>query len=476
MRGYIFYINIIFILIIILIEKRNPLYTLFWITILILAPYLGFVLYLLLGLKYFRRRRAEKFSDWKSARKGSIIRTSDRPDLLKWKQLISYLEISTQNKLTKNNRMEIFIRGPKLFERMIEDLKNAEEFIFMEYYIFHDGQLTRKISEILIEKARAGKRVKLIIDGASTVRNSKLKELRKAGCEVKRFFPWNILFLKIANLRVNYRDHRKLTVIDGKIGYTGGFNIGDEYLGKGPLGPWRDTAIRISGECVRDLQREFMYFWGMVTKTKSEALDQAKLPVGEDNDVPSVQDDHGDTKYLQVVSSGPNYDYRTMRDNFLKIILEAQRYICIQTPYFVPDEFILEALRLAATSGVNIKIMIPEKADHIFMKWVNQYFAGELLDLGVEIYRYQKGFIHSKLILADNEIVSVGSANMDYRSLYQNFEVNVNIYDEEIVRMFHQIFKHDIRSAHRFSKKLYSKRDVLVKLKESVFRLLAPIL
>ncbi len=179
---------------------------------------------------------------------------------------------------------------------------------------------------------------------------------------------------------------------------------------------------------------------------------------------------------MQVVSSGPNYQFRTIRDNALKLIMKAQRYIYIQTPYFVPDDTVLDALKIAALSGVKIKIMIPDKPDHYFVYWVNQYFSGEVLDLGIEIYRYSRGFLHSKFIVVDDEVVSVGSANFDYRSFYQNFEINVNIYEKDIAKTFKEIFKNDMRFSHRIIGSEYSKRGYYIKLKESICRLLAPIL
>jgi len=474
LREYILYINVLFILIIILIEKRNPLYTLFWIMILILAPYFGFVLYLFLGLKFQKRRRAEKYYKWKFSHSRDIIGAADRADLNKWRQLISYLDISSKSKLTTSNAVEIFTLGRKFFDRMKADIENAQKSVNLEYYLFRYDGLGREMAELLIRKVKSGVNVKIIIDGASSVDKSMLKSLSEAGCQVRRFFPWHFLFLKIASLRVNYRDHRKLTIIDDKIGYIGGFNIGDEYLGKGELGNWRDTAVRIHGDCVLELQKEFYFSWGIVND--KDDFDLLELPYRTDSRDVLSPEQLVDATYMQVVSSGPNYQYRTMRDNFLKIILEAQRYIYVQTPYFVPDEIILEALKVAATSGVKIKIMIPEKCDHIFMKWVNQYFAGELIDLGVKIYRYRNGFLHSKLVLADDEVASVGSANFDYRSLYQNFEINVNIYDTAMVREFARIFRDDARLSDQIFTKQFKNRGILAKCAEAVFRLLAPIL
>ncbi|MGF6907195.1 cardiolipin synthase [Fusobacterium sp. PH5-44] len=474
-KEYIFYINIIFVLVIILIEKRNPLYTLFWITILLLTPYVGFVLYLFLGLKFRKRRVSEKFYKWKFSRSREIINTSERPDLFKWKQLISYLEVSSMNKLTSLNSLRLFTDGNKFFDKIKEDLKNAKESINVEYYIFKYDGLGQDIVDILVDKAKEGVDVKVIIDGASAVNKKIIKRITAAGGSVKRFFPWHFLFLRIASLRVNYRDHRKLTIIDDKFAYIGGFNIGDEYLGKGKLGNWRDTGIRVFGEAVLELKKEFYFSWGIVNK-RDFVIEDSKYAYETEVIENLIADKGQHGAYVQVVSSGPNYQFRTMRDNFLKIILEAQKYIYIQSPYFVPDESLLEALKVAATSGITIKIMIPAVNDHVFMKWVNQYFAGELLEFGVEIYQYDKGFLHSKFIIADDEIASVGTANFDYRSFYQNFEVNINIYQKEIVSSLREEFHNDMKHSKRLYTSQYAKRSIWVKFKESIFRLLAPIL
>ena len=182
------------------------------------------------------------------------------------------------------------------------------------------------------------------------------------------------------------------------------------------------------------------------------------------------------SEHMQVVSSGPNYQFRTIRDNALKMIVQAKKYIYIQTPYFVPDDNVLDALRMAALSGVEIKIMIPDKPDHLFIYWINQYFVGELLDLGVEVYKYNRGFIHSKLIVVDDEIVTTGTANFDCRSFYQNFEINVNIYEKDVAVKFREIFLKDIDFSSRLLRSEYSKRSAYIKLKESICRLLSPIM
>ena len=440
----------------------------------ILAPYFGFIAYLFFGVSFSKKRVVNKYYKWKFLQSKKVMGFSHYKELVKWEQLISYIEISSKNRLTSLNTSKIFVDGHSFFTAMMEDLKSAKTTISMEYYIFRDDKLGNKIADILIQKASEGVKVRLIIDGAGGYGRAIVKRLREHGIEVGIFFPSLFPFFKIANFRANYRDHRKLCIVDSKFGYISGFNVGDEYLGKGKLGYWRDTALRIFGEACLELEKEFFFSWGIVKKEKLSLKKEYEYNTEVLKELIETKGKH--SGHMQVVSSGPNYQFRTIRDNALKLIMKAQRYIYIQTPYFVPDDTVLDALKIAALSGVKIKIMIPDKPDHYFVYWVNQYFSGEVLDLGIEIYRYSRGFLHSKFIVVDDEVVSVGSANFDYRSFYQNFEINVNIYEKDIAKTFKEIFKNDMRFSHRIIGSEYSKRGYYIKLKESICRLLAPIL
>lgn len=473
-RDYMVFINIIFLIVIVLLERRNPLFTMFWIVLLILAPYIGFIAYLFFGLSFRKKRVVDEFYKWKFLYSREVMGFSQYKELVKWEQLISYIEISSKNKLTSMNISQIYIDGNRFFNSMLCDLKNATKSICMEYFIFKDDELGNKIADMLIEKAKEGIKIRVIVDGAGGYSKKMLKKLENYGIETGVFFPSRFPFFKIANLRANYRDHRKLCLIDSKFGYIGGFNIGDEYLGKGKLGYWRDTGLRIFGEACIELEQEFFFSWSIVKKENISVEKEYKYNSEVLEELIQTRGRH--TGHIQVVSSGPNYQFRTIRDNALKLIMEAQKYIYIQTPYFVPDDNILDALKIAALSGVKIRIMIPDKPDHFFIYWINQYFVGELLDLGVEIYKYKNGFIHSKLIVVDDEVVTTGTANFDYRSFYQNFEINVNIYEKDIAVAFRNIFHKDIRNSKRIYRGEYSKRGSYIKLKESICRLLAPIM
>lgn len=471
--DYIVFINILFLLVIVLLERKRPVYTLFWITLLVLAPYIGFIMYLFFGLSFRQKRVVNEYYKWKFLYDEDIVKDHKFKDVVKWEQTITYLQISSKNKLTNVNCSDIFIDGNDFFDTMKEDLKKAKESILMEYFIFKADGLGNSIADILKEKAKEGIEIMVIVDGAGGYSRKMLKELEECGAKTGVFFPSHFSMFKIANLRANYRDHRKLCLIDSKIGYISGFNIGDEYLGKGRLGYWRDTGLRIFGEVVVELEKEFFFSWSIAKKETKAIKNEYKYC---DEVLEELKRRGKTSEHIQVVSSGPNYQFRTIRDNALKMIVQAKKYIYIQTPYFVPDDNVLDALKMAALSGVDIKIMIPDKPDHLFIYWINQYFVGELLDLGVEVYKYHKGFIHSKLIVVDDEIVTTGTANFDCRSFYQNFEINVNIYEKDVATEFRKIFIKDIDSSSKLLRSEYSKRSAYIKLKESICRLLAPIM
>ena len=473
-RDYIVFINIIFVVIIVLLERRNPLFTLFWIVLLVLAPYVGFIAYLFFGLSFRKKRVVNEYYKWKFLYSREILGFSQHKELMRWEQLISYVEVSSKNKLTSLNITDIFIDGNKFFDSVINDLMEAKESIAMEYFIFRNDELGKKIADVLKRKAQEGVEVRVIVDGAGGYSRKMLRELNHFGVKTGIFFPSHFPFFKIANLRANYRDHRKLCLIDKKLGYISGFNIGDEYLGKGRLGYWRDTGLRIFGEACLELEQEFYFSWNIVKNEKILLKKEYKYNKEVLEKLIETKGRH--TGHIQVVSSGPNYQFRTIRDNALKLIMEAQKYIYIQTPYFVPDDSILDALKIAALSGVKIKIMIPSKPDHFFIYWVNQYFGGEVLDFGVEVYKDNNGFIHSKLIIVDDEVITTGTANFDYRSFYQNFEINVNIYEKDVATTFREIFHEDIKLSSKLLRSEYSKRGYYIKFKESVCRLLAPIM
>ena len=462
---YVWIANLFFIIVIIMIEKKNPLYTIFWIFLLTVIPYFGFFIYLFFGLTFKKKRVANKIYKLKKLRSRKNVSESDREELRRWKGLITYLEMSTDNYITSNNDIQLYFTGKEFFSNLKKEIANAKKFINMEYFIFQFDGIGKEIADLLIKKVNEGVEVNLIIDGVNLA-NFKLKRyFKNTGVNLYLFFR---TYIPLFNVRINYRDHRKVTIIDNRVAFVGGMNIGDEYLGKGKIGYWRDTSVKIYGDIVSSFEKEFYFSLSIV---KNKYLRDEKIS----NEI-SLKYEEDDNVYMQVISSGPNYEFPAIRDNYIKLIQEARKSVFIQTPYFVPDDLLLDTLKSAVLSGIDVKIMIPNKADHPFIYWINQYYVGELLRLGANIYRYENGFIHSKTILVDEEVVSVGTCNFDYRSFYLNFEVNLNVYNKEVANAFKVQYYKDIAISKKLTFNDFAKRSIFTKIKESVFRLLSPVL
>ena len=461
---YVWVANLFFIIVIIMIEKKNPLYTILWIFLLTLMPYVGFFIYLFFGLTFKKKRVANKIYKLKKLKSRKNVSKADREELRRWKGLITYLEMSTDNYITSNNDIEAYFTGKEFFSNLKKEIANAKKFINMEYFIFQFDGIGKEIADLLIKKANEGVEVNLIIDGVNLA-NFKLKRyFKNTGVNLYLFFR---TYIPLFNVRINYRDHRKVTIIDNRVAFVGGMNIGDEYLGKGKIGYWRDTSVKIYGDIVSSFEKEFYFSLSIV---KNKYLRDEKIS----NEI-SLKYEEEDNVYMQVISSGPNYEFPAIRDNYIKLIQEARKSVFIQTPYFVPDDLLLDTLKSAVLSGIDVKIMIPNKADHPFIYWINQYYVGELLRLGANIYRYENGFIHSKTILVDEEVVSVGTCNFDYRSFYLNFEINLNIYNKEVANSFKTQYYKDIAISKKLTFNDFKRRSIFTKVKESVCRLLSPI-
>ena len=299
--------------------------------------------------------------------------------------------------------------------------------------------------------------------GSRQINDRVLGDFIRAGGKRAYFFPPKLKFI---NVRFNYRNHRKLAVIDGSIGYIGGFNIAREYLGmKKKFGFWRDTHLRVTGNCVHDINARFLLDWRFASKEKL-VLSQAFYS--------DVID--GGKSGVQIVSSGPDSQRVAVKRAYMKMITSARKNVYLQTPYFVPDESILESLKMAAQSGVDVRIMIPCMPDHIFVYWATYSYVGELIQSGGRAYIYDNGFLHAKTLMVDGEVASVGSANFDRRSFVLNFEANAIIYDAREARKLEAIFEKDMESCHELTRELYAERSLWIRCKEGVARLLSDIL
>jgi cardiolipin synthase len=458
-------LNIIFIILLIFFERKDPTATWAWLLILTLIPVLGFILYLFLGLtpkkrKLFQRKQEDELKKYDR----KMITAELKARINNFEHLEqSIIRLAFENDLPAGigcNQLEIYTSGREKFDDLFEDIKNAKEFVHANYYIINDDQLGNQFMQLLTKKAAEGVEVRLLYDrmGCRNLSRYAIFELEDAGGEAVSFAPFV--------LDMNYRNHRKNVVIDGQIGYLGGINIGDEYLGESSrFGDWRDTHLRLKGESVDSLQYRFLLDWDFATGHDL---------VGEQKYFPE-KEFKGDVS-VQVVSSGPDSKEAEIKSLFLKMIYEAEESIYIQTPYFIPDQSVLEALKLAARSGVDVKIMIPYRGDHPFVYSANNSFVGELLDVGARCFRYTKGFLHSKTICIDSRVLSIGTTNMDVRSFKLNFEINAFIYDRDRAEYHNQIFKDDLENSEEITREVYENRGWTMKLRESVSRLLSPIL
>lgn len=459
-------LNIIFIILLIFFERRDPTATWAWLLILTLIPVLGFILYLFLGLtpkkrKVFQRKQEEDELKNNSEKLRSEASAEQIKEFDHLEQ--SIMKLAFQNDLPSGigcNQLKIYTTAKEKYADLFADIKAAEKFVHANYYIINDDQMGDSFMNLLTEKAAEGVEVRLLYDrmGCRNLSRYAIFQLEDAGGKAVSFAPFVI--------DMNYRNHRKNVIIDGQIGYIGGINIGDEYIGESKrFGDWRDTHLRLKGASVDSLQYRFLLDWDFASD--EELIDK------EDYFPPKKFS--GDAA-VQIVSSGPDSREAEIKSLFLKMIYEAEESIYIQTPYFIPDQSVLEALKLAAHSGVDLRIMIPDRGDHPFVYSANNSFVGELLETGARCYRYTKGFLHSKTISIDGRVLSIGTTNMDVRSFKLNFEINAFIYDRKVTEYHNQIFFKDLEDSREITREIYENRSWTMKLRESISRLLSPIL
>ncbi len=466
-------INIVFAIIIIYYERKHPYITLAWVTFLLFVPVLGFFVYLFFGRTLHREKmfllkaeQDERLHKGVSEQLKTIHEREMDPEdqeLLRFLDMVRLLIVSGQALGTTNNQVRLFSDGQEKFDALLEDIAGAKHHVNLEYYIFRDDELGKKVVSALAAKAREGVEVRVLKDGAGCKSLPKdfFKEITDAGGQVVGFYEQKLRVY----FRLNFRNHRKIVVIDGRIGYVGGFNIGDEYLGKGPLGDWRDSAMRVEGDAVHMLQLRFFLDWGYETK-ETHDFDKVYYPDMEARD----------GLRMQIVSSGPDSVEEKIKYAYIKMINSARESVWIQTPYFVPDDSIMDALRIAALSGVDVRIMFPCKPDHAGIYWASYSFVGQLLSSGVRVFMYDDGFIHAKTVVVDGLASSVGSANWDNRSFRLNFETNGLVYDSGFGKEMMAAYEHDLERCTELTQELYDRRSKGVKIKESIFRLASPVL
>ncbi|NLX49656.1 MAG: cardiolipin synthase [Methanospirillum sp.] len=468
----------VFIIVVVFVERKNPSATLAWVLALLFLPVIGFVLYLFLGQTYSREKmfRVKQEAD----RRLRVVISSQERELrhedafaggsdrasAPLRRMVLMLLANNGAVLTLNNRVRVFTDGKEKFAGLLGDIRAATGFVHLEYFIWKDDGIGNEMRVALTERARAGVEVRLLCDGlgCAGLPPHFFDEFRSAGGRVAFFFP---SFLRYLNLRYNYRNHRKIAVIDGTTGYIGGFNIGDDYLGLDPVwGYWRDAAVRIRGSAVLAAEIRFFLDWNYAAPGDRLEYDPRYFP--EIAPGPGIP--------IQVVSGGPDTGFNPVKESYLKMIGIATESVYLQTPYFIPDESVLDALRIAALSGIDVRIMMPDRPDHPFVYWAGMSYIRQLLDSGVKAYTYDNGFIHAKTIVVDGAVASVGSANWDVRSFRLNFETNAVMYDPGMARELMDAFLRDLEVCSPITIERLDALPWGKRARQSIARLFSPML
>ena len=468
-------LSIIFIFVLIFIEKRKPESTIAWILILTFLPYIGVFFYIMLGdIFHFNihKKEREKFSSNNKYRKlldqqVDFINNDDK--LKKFSNItnLMLLNNSADSLLTANNDIKVYSKGIDKYGDLFKDISNAKQFIHISYYIIRKDEYGKRFTNLLIEKAKEGVEVRLMFDhiGSKTTSKKAFKDLIRAGGRVEKFFPSTIFFKPY----LNHRNHRKMVIIDGEIAYTGGMNIGKEYCNEDKkIYPWADRHIRINGDGVLGLQMQFFLDYLFVSKEKLDFEDKHNI----NKYFPRVGN-VGD-ELMQVVASGPDYKQENIKNAYIKMVNDAKESVIIETPYLILDDSMMDAINIAIKSGVEVKVIIPGIPDKKIVYAATLSYARELIKMGVKVYTY-KGFMHSKVVIRDNYITSIGSANMDRRSFSLNFEINTFVYSKNFNQLNREIVENDIKNSDFLNETIKKKKRFGLWL-ERIFRLLAPIM
>lgn len=472
--SLLYLITALFICLVIIFQNRTPVKTLAWVLVVIVIPFIGIILYLLFG-QYYRKNKIfsrKGLVDTNFLAQAAVHQIVSLKERLKQKSaavnskshLIRLMINNEKTVLTEYNSVDLLINASQAFPAMIDAIEGAREYIHLEFYRFDIDDTGNRFRKALMDKAREGVEVRIIMDdiGSWSFKRKYIMEMRRAGVRIFPFLPVRFPFV---TTKLNYRNHRKILVVDGREGYMGGLNIADKYFhGHSELGPWRDTHIRITGEAVVTLNMVFLTDWYFVC---GEVLTgEAKYLRQEPSD---------NNCWIQIAASGPDSDWAAIMQVYFSAIATANECIYLSTPYFSPNESILTALKTAALSGVDVRLILPDKSDSIIGNWNSRSYIEELLDSGVRIYLYSTGFNHAKYILVDNVFASVGSVNVDIRSFDMNFEVTALIYDEEFASRLHDSFIEDLKNSSEVIYDFWKGRRRSDRYKESLARVFGPL-
>lgn len=459
-------------------DTRSTSKTLAYLMLTVFLPVLGIIIYFCIGTNYRKRKlyskKITKDEQLQLRMQKQILLESKKvwstvpKETLKYQKLAHLLLNDGTSYLTGDNHVEILLNGEQKFPEVLKSLRNAKDHIHIEYYIFEDDEIGNAIKDVLIQKAKEGVTVRLIYDdfGSRSIRNKVVPELIEAGVQAYPFYK--VLFIALAN-RLNYRNHRKIIVIDGCIGFTGGINVSDRYINntaKDNPYYWRDTHVKITGAGAHYLQYLFICDWNFCADEELEP---------QRNFFCEPEKKSGNA-VVQIAASGPDSDNPTILFSLIQAIGMSEKEILITTPYFIPGESMLDALVVAALSGVRVVLLVPGKSDSALVAAAARSYYAELMRAGVEIYQYQKGFIHAKTMVSDQQLSVIGTANMDNRSFELNFEVNSVIYDSETAAEMASIFSRDLQDSIRINSDEWAKRPLYKQLPEKLSRLFSPLL
>lgn len=452
-------------MVVVISENRNPVKTIAWVLILLLLPLVGLIFYYFFGEDNRKQRlishKINKKLKSPSAKNISNSIPDDAPE--KYRGLIYLLNADNDAPLYEGSSVRFFANGKEKFDVLFDLVRNAKSYIHIQYYIFMDDKLGTELANLLIQKAEEGIEVRLIYDdvGAWKVKRAFFRKMEEHGIQVESFLRVKFRWL---TSRVNYRNHRKLVVVDGIVGMMGGMNVADRYLEGISVGTWRDCHIMIEGLAVAGLQNSFLVDW---YSSRGEILPREKYypklhPTGDN--------------FIQFATSGPVGQIKTIHAGILHAINTSEKSVLIQTPYFIPTDALMLAMQMAALRGVEVKLMLPRRSDTTFVHGASLSFLADVLDVGVEVYFYEIGFLHSKLLVIDDDLTITGSANMDIRSFEHNFEINAFIYNRETCTKAKEIFYKDMENCTLLDSQEWDKRGKTEKFKESVLRLFSPLL
>lgn len=462
------FIIVISIVLIIIAENRNPLKALPWLLVVVLLPIVGIILYIFFGEDLRHKLVVNKKIYSKINEAPFLLQhcSTQAPKLQVQHQPLLHLAYNTtSNAALPYSSIQCFVDGSQKFSSLLDDLNHAKHHIHIQYYAFCNDDIGNKIADILIKKRQEGVFVRLIYDDVGSWTTSKRlwKRMKKAGIEL---FPYMKVVFPYLSSNFNYRNHRKVVIIDGCIGYFGGMNVADRYYKGDELGRWRDTHFRIQGEATYLLQSAFLIDWNVVSRQMLEL----------DSYYPQIIDDKThEEPIMQLVPGGPLGQWRTIEQVFITAITRATKSINIETPYFLPTAPLMMAITTAALSGILVNIIIPYKSDSPWVQLAALSYVDELLEAGVNVFQYQKGFLHSKFITIDAEITITGSPNLDFRSLEHNFELAAILYDQHTTEEMNKFFSEDLRNSRQIIHSEWKKRRKSRKFIESLMRLSAPL-